>query len=248
MSHWRSILPHRTFWSLAVCELSALGCVTFCERTNICFGHQGLPSLWHQAERVTPPNPSTDRGMGDLVNEYTRDVWVCGCLNWWYEYFIVRCYELKPSLCSFFWVLGWLPSLKSKRKMTKEEVEKGVEEKKWAVGPKNMAPPGLFLDVICHLFIQQIVIELGSPLKHTEVNNMCWLSKNFSLKRKRWPPPNQDPNPKMLDFKCRRPILTPQITNAQKINKLSQVVIQDFTDEFCQRRKDVKIRDPREAK
>lgn len=28
-----------------------------------------------------------------------------------------------------------------------EEGEKGVGEEDWAVGPKNMAPPGLFLDV-----------------------------------------------------------------------------------------------------
>lgn len=83
-----------------------------------------------------------------------------------------------------------------------EEGEKGIEEEEWEWSQKNMAPPGLFLDIINHLFIQQIVIELGSPLKHTEVNNMYWLSKNFSLKRKWWPPPNQDPNPKMLDFKA----------------------------------------------
>lgn len=155
--------------------------------------------------------------MGELVNECARDVWVCGCLNWWYEYFIVKCYELLVFAHSFESRGDFLLS-NPRGRWWRRRVRRELRRRNGEWSQKNMAPPGLFLDIISHLFIQQIVIELGSPLKHTEVNNMYWLSKNVSLKRKWWPPPNQDPNPKMLDFKCRRPTLTPRITNAQKIN------------------------------
>lgn len=131
-----SFFTELTSWSIAVWELPALGCVTFCKRANIYFAHRGLPSSWHRADSVTPPNPSIEQRDG-WISEWMRE----GCLGVWMPELVIWIFHCEvlwiTSFCSFFWVSGWLPSFKSKRKMMEEEGEKGIEEEEWGVEPKE---------------------------------------------------------------------------------------------------------------
>lgn len=139
MSHWRPILPHRTnFLVSSSLWVTSTGLCDLLQKNKHLFWSRGLPSSWHQAESVTPPNPSIEQRDG-WISE-----WICeGCLGVWMPELVIWIFHCEvlwiTSLCSFFWVSGWLPFLKSKRKMM-EEGEKGVEEEEWGVEPTEHGP------------------------------------------------------------------------------------------------------------